>query len=714
MLFGRISIQWKVTLLAGFFLVAIVGALLFSAENQADRSARVVKDSSSESLEKSAVEQMRSRADSEAMRIKNYFGEAHEYAFNASGRVAVLQGLSEKYADDPETLRLLVNDTIKEMSIQKPSMLGVWTVFEPNAFDGLDEMFLHNKEAASNDAGRLSIYWAKKSNNELESSSMTTATLTKSALDENGIADNEWLECSRRTQKPCVMNPYLDNVGTEDVMMTSITFPVMSAGKYLGVAGVDIKLSSIQEIAKQSSAGLYAGAGTVMIMSSMGTIAGSSVDQSHVGKNVKDAVSEGGTELFSKVSAGESGSFEVGDKLRVIGTFEPIPGAKPWSIVLEIPKAVLLKPATTLAAELDAQRSSDRHNSILVGGGSALLGLFLIWLTARGVSKPILKVAEMFKDIASGEGDLTRRLNYNKQDELGLLATWFNRFLDKLQPIISDVKASTMNARETADKALSIAKNTSAQMQQQFLEVDQLATAFNEMSSTAQEVASSASQAATSASLADKSSRDGLEQITQSTRHIERLASEVSGAMSNADGLAASSEQIGSVLMVIQSIAAQTNLLALNAAIEAARAGEEGRGFAVVADEVRNLARKTQESVEEIKVVIEGLQAGTKGVVASMQTSHEYAQEGVTQAKAAGEALKKIGEAIGVISDMNLQIASAAEEQSATAEEINRSVVSIRNVTESMSEQAKDSTRIGQELDELASHQQRQMDQFKV
>ncbi|WP_411186235.1 methyl-accepting chemotaxis protein [Pseudomonas sp.] len=251
-------------------------------------------------------------------------------------------------------------------------------------------------------------------------------------------------------------------------------------------------------------------------------------------------------------------------------------------------------------------------------------------------------------------------------------------------------------------------------MQQQYREVDQVATAFNEMSATAQDVASSAAHAADAARSADNATREGLGVIDTTTLSIEKLANEMSLAMEGVEGLATSSEKIGSVLEVIRSIADQTNLLALNAAIEAARAGDAGRGFAVVADEVRNLAKRTQDSVEEIRQVIESLQTDTREVVSSMHSSHRQAQGSVTQVAMAVTALQKIGEAVSVITDMNLQIASAAEEQSSVADEINHNIASIRDVTESISNQAQESAQINQTLNRLSNNQQQQMDQFRV
>lgn len=251
-------------------------------------------------------------------------------------------------------------------------------------------------------------------------------------------------------------------------------------------------------------------------------------------------------------------------------------------------------------------------------------------------------------------------------------------------------------------------------MQVQFREIDQVATASNEMSATAQDVANSASNAAQAARAADQAARDGVIIIERSTRDISILAEDVSQAVTEVEALAVNSEQIGTVLEVIRSIAEQTNLLALNAAIEAARAGESGRGFAVVADEVRNLARRTQDSVEEIRQVIERIQTGTRGIVVTMHLSQTKAHSNAGQVHQALLALSKISDAVTVISDMNLQIASAAEEQSAVAEEVNRNVSAIRSVTEILTEQASESAQVTSQLHVLTTQQMKMMDQFRV
>ncbi|WP_416171827.1 methyl-accepting chemotaxis protein [Pseudomonas putida] len=234
------------------------------------------------------------------------------------------------------------------------------------------------------------------------------------------------------------------------------------------------------------------------------------------------------------------------------------------------------------------------------------------------------------------------------------------------------------------------------------------------MSATAQAAAHSAAQAAEAARHADQATGAGVQVIESTTQGIQDLASGMSEGMQRLHALATSSEQIGAVMGVILSIARQTNLLALNAAIEAARAGDAGRGFAVVADEVRGLAQRTQASVEEIGAIIDNLRNGTHEVTGAMQLSYEQAQANAEQARQALQALAQIRQAVSVITDMNVQIACAAEQQSSVAEEVNRNVEAVRDVTASLSGQAERSAGISQQLNDLASEQQGLIERFKA
>nr|WP_285864309.1 methyl-accepting chemotaxis protein [Pseudomonas sp. BGr12]MDL2423007.1 methyl-accepting chemotaxis protein [Pseudomonas sp. BGr12] len=708
MLLRRLLIQWKITLLSGLCLLVIVALLMTATLFQSSRSAALVNSASTQMLDQNARLRLQTYAQLQATRIQRYFKDAYLYGSGLSRLVLTLQ------AQGQDNLREVLNRQMQSALGDNPDVLGLYLVFLPDALDAKDARFIDQAAQGSNESGRFSLYWSQVTPGQLESEIMPESMLADTSPTANGSPYNRWLTCPLERGETCVLDPYFDVAGGRKTMLTSIALPLKQDGKIIGVLGLDISLDNLQQLSLDGRQELFDGNGQVSIVSPAGLLAGHSRDAGQLSNKVEQVFGAQASALLAQMRAGKAAELTSDGLLQVSQSFAPVPGAQPWSVLLEVPEQVLQAPAIALNARLDEHNTSANLNSLAMTLGAAVLGLLVIWLSARGVTRPILDVAARLKDIASGDGDLTRRLDYARADELGELTGGFNRFLDKLQPLIADVKASVLDARGTADQSAAIASQTSAGMQQQYREVDQVATASQEMSATAQDVARNAAQAAEAARGADQATREGLALIRTTTRAIEQLACEMNAGMEEVQQLAERSEQIGSVLEVIRAIAEQTNLLALNAAIEAARAGEAGRGFAVVADEVRNLARRTQDSVDEIRQVIEGLQQGTREVVGSMHSSHRQAQGSVAQAEQAVPALQRISEAVAVITDMNLQIASAAEEQSAVAEEVNRNVASIRDVTESLSGQAEESAQISQALNRLANHQQGLMATFKV
>jgi len=372
------------------------------------------------------------------------------------------------------------------------------------------------------------------------------------------------------------------------------------------------------------------------------------------------------------------------------------------------------KNAFQLEKDLNAASSSAIIKSFVMALVIIGLTIAVAFLITRLIKKTLSGIINSLNNIASGEGDLTSRLEESGNDEGAQLARAFNQFVGKIQTLISEASNSGQQLATSAQQLSEISVDTKLNVNQQESKIEQVATAINEMASTVQEVARHATEASSAAQQADSESTNGQNVVTQVISSISDLATEVHNTAEVIHTVEENADQIGTVLDVIKGIAEQTNLLALNAAIEAARAGEQGRGFAVVADEVRTLASRTQESTQEIQSMIERLQGGAKSAVKAMQQGEEKTQETVDKAQQAGEALTLITAAVSKIVDMNTQIASAADEQSSVAEDINHNITSISTLSVQAAEGAEHTAAASQELERLAAELQKRMSSFKT
>ncbi|EPO9971440.1 TPA: methyl-accepting chemotaxis protein [Pseudomonas aeruginosa] len=366
-------------------------------------------------------------------------------------------------------------------------------------------------------------------------------------------------------------------------------------------------------------------------------------------------------------------------------------------------------------AQQQAMLHSLRTNSLLIVG-AAVLALLVGLGAAFGISLLIVRPLRQAMGVAQriAEGDLAVRVDSERRDEVGQLMAAMRAMTGSLRGIVSQLQDGVGRIAGASEALSGVTTRTRLGIDSQRAETEQVATAMNQMAATVHEVAHNAEEAAGAAESADGKVSVGQEVVRQTLDRIERLAEAVRAATASVEALSADSQRIGSVLDVIKSVAEQTNLLALNAAIEAARAGDQGRGFAVVADEVRALARRTQQSTAEIETLIGALQNGTQQAVQRMQRSHQLVDQSVDDALQTEAALGNIATAVALIQQMNQQIAAASEQQSAVAEEINRSVTAIREVADQSAQAMQSTASSSEQLAELGRELQGMVRHFRL
>ncbi|MFC3024117.1 methyl-accepting chemotaxis protein [Vibrio zhugei] len=374
-----------------------------------------------------------------------------------------------------------------------------------------------------------------------------------------------------------------------------------------------------------------------------------------------------------------------------------------WFVVGVVPKAEVF-------ADMDAVTQRLLWSTVLVAVIFILGG---IWL-GNSIVKPIRQLAARFTDLGEGEGDLSQRITIDTEDEIAQLSKGFNSFVEKIHKSIREVAETSDELQQAAMSVANKASHTHDNSQEQRDQTLQVVTAINEMGATISEIASNASTAADSANQATAETVSGTEVVGRAKEVIGRLSRDIESTGVVVEKLASTTLEIGTILDVIRGISEQTNLLALNAAIEAARAGEQGRGFAVVADEVRNLAGRTATSTDEIQKMINQLQSDAKDAVEAMEAGKLVSRDGVKASDETAEMLQLISTRIHEISDRNIQVATATEEQSTVVHTINQNIEEINSINEETTTTAEQLAEASHALKELSARLDRTVGTFKL
>ncbi|AZD17607.1 methyl-accepting chemotaxis protein [Pseudomonas chlororaphis] len=502
-----------------------------------------------------------------------------------------------------------------------------------------------------------------------------------------------WYKGAESSSGSTLTEPYIDAATGQ--LIISVATASRNGGQSIGVVGGDLSLQTLIETLNALD---FDGMGYAFLVSADGKIL-VHPDKALVMKSLSEAYPQNTPRI-----SGDFSEIEVEGKTRIV-TFTPIKGLPSvnWYIGLSVDK----DKAFSMLSEFRA--SAIIATVIAVAIIIALLGMLI-----RVLMQPLHVMTRAMQDIADGEGDLTRRLTIQNQDEFGILGTAFNRFVERIHGSIREVSSATEHVNEVALRVVSASNSSMLNSDEQASRTNSVAAAINQLGAAAQEIARNAAQASQQASDARSLAEDGQQVVDRSILAMNQLSDMISASSSNIETLNSKTVNIGQILEVITSISQQTNLLALNAAIEAARAGEAGRGFAVVADEVRNLAHRTQESAQQVQTMIEELQVGARESVSTMSNSQRHSQDSVEIANQAGERLNSVTQRIGEIDGMNQSVATATEEQTSVVESINMDITEINTLNQEGVENLQSTLRACSDLEQQAARLKQLVGSFRI
>ncbi|MGF1839129.1 methyl-accepting chemotaxis protein [Vibrio atlanticus] len=702
-----LSVQWKITLLAGCCLIITSLSLIGFSIYNATSNQQVIKSQSSESVINKTQQLLASVSQLNAQETQRYVDEAIYRAEMLASSAQFLKNNADENFTPSEELRTALDEMVRRSVLNFDSIQGAYLVFKPDLLDAEDANYVDADYVGSNERGRFAPYWKVADNGE----NVLPNVLSESTLSDN--SNSERFFCPLSSGETCISTPRVVSSGGQELLTSSISVPIIVDDVAIGFLGIDLRLDGLTNVVTQSDQSLFEGAGAVYVVSLDGSVIASDDQSIAVGSSFQS--NNTSSDLMTDFIFGGEVTTQWSENGEWLLAFAPVVAAnQTWGVLFEIPRESVVADANQLDAIISTKLSEGIKTEVIAGISFILFGLAIIAFASLSIVKPIRQVVERLNDIASGEGDLTQRLEVKSQDEIGQLSQGFNLFLDKLQHTIKEVIQTTEQVASTTSQAKASASSTRESSESQFKEVDLVATAAEEMTQTSGLVVQNAEIAVDAACEANRSAQQGQQVIELSAGEMRKLVDRMSSAVPIVEELAKNNGNITEILSVIEGISEQTNLLALNAAIEAARAGEQGRGFAVVADEVRNLASRTQSSVGEIRAVIDKVHAGTQDVVEAIQEGNILANDTALHVQKAVEDLGSIFTSIEAISDMNNQIVRAAEEQQSVSGEVNQSVVNIRDLSAKILDQAAASEQVGSEIDQLSQQQQKLVNQFKV
>ncbi|UWH28899.1 methyl-accepting chemotaxis protein [Aeromonas veronii] len=684
-----------------FLLTGLAMTLLQSASFSSLRN--MVMTQTSDALEEEVSRSLQYQAERYAIQIASLMQNSYQIPLTVTAQIEAGMAKPELRLSRPQVESLLGS------SLQQASGISsIYAQFEPDGYDGEDGNWLGGASHSVAGKGSLEVYFTKDQGGAVAQQAVDAAASEAkfdTSLNEFGIRNSEWYLCGRDTRQPCLMEPYLYEISPGNKMlMTSLTVPVLRDGKFVGLAGVDMNLPIFQQLAENLGKSLYDNKADVTLVSKMGLIVGSNRYADKLGRPLKEV----GLTLPDGRPVSSDSDFILHQPIRVEAANTQ------WWLMIKVPKALALSKAHAISNELGTLLVDAQRQQIIAMGGITLLVLGLLVWFIQTITAPLSLISRHVGHLSSNEGDLTQQMEIDTHQELIDLGSQLNAFLGKLRGMVQMSKGIGQQVYQQAREMKHTADTMRSSLDEQNLELESVVSAMHQMSTTAVSVAGYAEQAAQESEAATHHINTAQQTLSNARNEIHTLVGDMHEADKAVALVAQRSTNISRILDVIRAIAEQTNLLALNAAIEAARAGDMGRGFAVVADEVRALATKTRESTDEIGQLIGSLQTEVSSSQRLMNTGIERSTTTVQGTEQAFEALNRVVAQIQQIHDHISQVATAAEQQSAVSDDINKNLMRIGDTANVIGQEASSSHQLSEALEQAATALASQLDRLRT